>query len=127
MEFKGSRKHAAKNAKVRTLMLEQRAGLRKSGLSALRSGSMSYDISTRLKAILCRRSLFHYLAKQHERFAAEILSFTEAAWFLTNFNVKEDGAKTVEDQLDPADDDECLSNATKLMPVLVFCPRGSCV
>ena len=81
--------------KVKTRMLEQRAGLRKSsGTGALKSGGASYDATTRLKAVLVRRDLLLHLTKKHSHFAKEIDGYASDKFYEQAFNLRPDGSKT---------------------------------
>ena len=76
---------------MKKLMLEQRAGLRKTELGKLKSGGASYDVVTRLKALLVRKDMLIHLRTCMPRFDETFATFMADSWF-SRFNIAPDGS-----------------------------------
>lgn len=119
---------------VKKLMLEQRAGLRKTELGKLKSGGASYDVVTRLKALLVRKDILIHLRTCMPRFEETFETFMADSWF-SRFNIAPDGSliSPTETCKDAEDSDEApvvsevstFTAYTPLMNLLQKINRGS--
>lgn len=115
-------------------MLEQRAGLRKTELGKLKSGGASYDVVTRLKALLVRKDILIHLRTCMPRFEETFETFMADSWF-SRFYIAPDGSliSPTETCKDAEDSDEApvvsevstFTAYTPLMNLLQKINRGS--
>lgn len=119
---------------MKKLMLEQRAGLRKTELGKLKSGGASYDVVTRLKALLVRKDILIHLRTCMPRFEETFETFMADSWF-SRFYIAPDGSliSPTETCKDAEDSDEApvvsevstFTAYTPLMNLLQKINRGS--